>query len=149
MPKDKNLHSPALERFVEAQEQDYSIALSEIRAGKKRSHWMWYIFPQLAGLGHSSTAQLYAIKDINEARSFLAHPVLGPRLREISETLLGLEGKTAAEIFGYPDVLKLRSCATLFAHVAEPRSVFERILQKYYDSQPDDATLRLLKHNAE
>ena len=149
MLKEKNFRPAPLERFVEAQEQDYSIALSEIRAGKKRSHWMWYIFPQLAGLGHSSTAQLYAIQDINEARSFLAHPVLGPRLREISETLLGLKGKTAEEIFGYPDVLKLRSCATLFARVSESGSVFDRILQNYYDSQPDDATLRLLKYNAE
>ena len=138
-----------LNRFLEAQQKDFARALSEIRAGRKRSHWIWYIFPQLAGLGHSSTARFYAIKDIEEARAFLAHPKLGSRLREISEALLALEGKTAEEIFGFPDVLKLRSSATLFAQVSEPGSVFEQVLQKYYDSTPDDATLRLLGNKTE
>jgi uncharacterized protein (DUF1810 family) len=133
-----------LERFVQEQESDYAAALSEIRSGRKRSHWMWYIFPQLDGLGSSSAARFYAIRDIAEAKAFLAHPVLGQRLMEITEALLAVEGRTAEEIFGYPDVLKLRSCATLFAQVSEPDSVFERVLQKYYAGKPDDATLRLL-----
>lgn len=147
--KQNEQSSNNLNRFLDAQERDYARALSEIRAGRKRSHWMWYIFPQLAGLGHSSTAQFYAIKDAAEAEAFLAHPILGSRLREITEALLAVEDKTAEEIFGFPDVLKLRSCATLFAHISEPGSVFERVLEKYYHSQPDEATLRLLKQNRE
>lgn len=106
---------------------------------------MWYIFPQIEGLGHSSTARFYAIQGIEEARAFLAHPVLGSRLRECTEAVLAVEGRTAEEIFGFPDVLKLRSCATLFTHVSEPDSVFERLLQKYYGGTPDEATLRLIK----
>jgi uncharacterized protein (DUF1810 family) len=133
-----------LGRFVAAQEGDWVRALSEIRGGRKRSHWMWYIFPQLEGLGSSSTARFYAIKGAQEAKAFLAHPILGRRLIEITEALLAVEGKSAEDIFGYPDVLKLRSCATLFAQVSEPGSVFERVLDKYYGGQPDDATLKLL-----
>jgi uncharacterized protein (DUF1810 family) len=141
--------SDDLGRFVEAQESDYATALSEIKNGRKRSHWMWYIFPQLDGLGASSTARFYAIRDIAEAKAFLAHAVLGHRLIEITQALLAVEGRTAEEIFGYPDVLKLRSCATLFAQVSKPGSVFERVLEKYYGSKPDEATLRLLgKENA-
>jgi uncharacterized protein (DUF1810 family) len=105
---------------------------------------MWYIFPQLQGLGHSSTARFYGIKGIEEAKAFLAHPVLGPRLRECVEAALSVEGKSAEEIFGFPDVLKLRSCATLFAQISEAGSVFEQLLQKYYEGAADDATLRLL-----
>jgi uncharacterized protein (DUF1810 family) len=133
-----------LMRFVKAQEADYERALSEIKNGRKRSHWMWYIFPQLDGLGHSSAARLYGIKGIDEAKAYLAHSILGPRLIESMEAALSVEGKTADEIFGFPDVLKFRSCATLFAQISEPASVFERILKKYYDGRPDEATLRLL-----
>ena len=135
----------ALDRFIEAQKHDYARALAEIKNGRKRSHWMWYIFPQIDGLGVSSTARFYAIKDIAEAKAYLAHPILGPRLIEITKTALAVEGKTAEEIFGYPDVLKFRSCATLFAHISEPGSVFHRVLEKYYEGKPDEATLRLLK----
>jgi uncharacterized protein (DUF1810 family) len=134
-----------LSRFLKAQHEEYAKALAEIRSGRKRSHWMWYIFPQIEGLGQSSTAQFYAIKGIEEARAFLAHPVLGSRLRECVEAVLSVEGKTAEEIFGFPDVLKLRSCATLFARVSEPGSLFEQLLQKYYGGAADEATLKLLK----
>lgn len=136
--------SSELDRFLQAQEHDYPRALAEIRRGRKRTHWMWYIFPQLEGLGHSSTARFYAIKGIDEARAFLAHPILGQRLRDCVQAALSLEGNTAEEVFGFPDVLKLRSCATLFAHISEPGSVFEQLLQKYYDGIPDEATIRLL-----
>jgi uncharacterized protein (DUF1810 family) len=133
-----------LDRFVRAQEEDYEQALAEIRGGRKRSHWMWYIFPQIDGLAFSSTAKYYAIKSVEEARAYLAHPVLGPRLRECAEAAVAVEGRSAREIFGSPDDLKLRSCATLFAHVAPAGSVFERLLAKYYGGAPDDRTLRLL-----
>ena len=106
---------------------------------------MWYIFPQIEGLGYSSTARFYAIQGSAEAKDYLAHPVLGPRLRECMAAVLEVEEGTAEEIFGQPDVLKLRSCATLFAHVSEPDSVFERVLRKYYAGQADEATLRLLR----
>ena len=104
-----------LSRFLKAQERDYAQALREIQSGRKRSHWMWYIFPQIQGLGFSSTAQFYAIENLQEAKDYLAHPVLGARLKEISSALLQLDGLTASEIFGYPDDLKLRSSMTLFA----------------------------------
>ena len=134
----------SLDRFIEAQKHDYARALAEIKNGRKRSHWMWYIFPQIDGLGVSSTARFYAIKDIAEAKAYLAHPILGPHLIEITEAALADEGKTAEEVFGYPDVLKFRSCATLFAHISEPGSVFHRVLDKYYEGKPDEATLRLV-----
>lgn len=133
-----------LERFVRAQEHDYATALAEIRSGQKRSHWMWYIFPQYRGLGHSEIAQHYAIKSVDEARAYLEHPALGTRLLECVNALLHLEGRTAHQIFGSPDDLKLRSCATLFAHVAPSESAFERLLDKYYDGQRDHRTLELL-----
>ena len=104
-----------LSRFLQAQEDDYKEALSEIRNGRKRSHWMWYIFPQIDGLAFSSTSKHYAIKSIEEAKAYLAHPVLGPRLLECAQAVVDVEGRSAAEIFGSPDDLKLRSCATLFA----------------------------------
>ena len=132
-----------LSRFVKAQEHDYAQALREIRAGRKRSHWMWYIFPQIQGLGFSSTAQYYAIRDLNEAKAYLAHPVLGPRLKEISEALLELNGLSAHEIFGYPDDLKLRSCMTLFRMADLNCKVFEQVLEKYYDGEPDRRTVEL------
>src|SRR5579883_1362213 len=104
-----------LNRFVEAQEDAYERALAEIRNGRKESHWMWYIFPQFDGLGFSATSKRYAIKGVAEAEAYLAHPVLGPRLRECTEATLHVEGRSASDIFGSPDDLKLRSCATLFA----------------------------------
>jgi uncharacterized protein (DUF1810 family) len=133
-----------LGRFVQAQEGDYERALAEVRSGRKRSHWMWYIFPQYDGLGFSSTSRLYAIKSLAEARAYLGHPVLGPRLVACAEAALGIEGKSAYEIFDSPDDMKLRSCATLFARVAPAGSVFERLLDKYFQGQPDPKTLRLL-----
>ena len=132
-----------LSRFLKAQEHDYAQALREVRAGRKRSHWMWYIFPQIQGLGFSSTAQYYAIRDLNEAKDYLAHPVLGARLKEISEALLELDGLSAHEIFGYPDDLKLRSCMTLFRMADLNCEVFEQVLEKYYDGEPDRRTVEL------
>lgn len=133
-----------LERFVTAQERDFPGALAELRAGRKRSHWMWFIFPQIRGLGTSAMSQRYGIGDLAEARAYLAHPVLGPRLRECAEALLAARGASAHDIFGSPDDLKLRSSATLFARASAPGSVFERLLEKYFDGAPDDRTLRLL-----
>jgi len=133
-----------LGRFLVAQKPVYDRVLSEIRSGHKRTHWMWFIFPQLDGLGSSSTARHYAIKSINEAQAYLNHPVLGPRLRECAEAVLSVEGRSASAIFGYPDDLKLNSCATLFASVSSPGSVFDRILAKYYDGERDAKTLVLL-----
>lgn len=133
-----------LNRFVQAQSEDYERALSEIRSGQKRSHWMWYVFPQYAGLGFSPTAQHYAIKSLDEAKAYLAHPVLGPRLVECAEAALGIEGLSAYEIFGTPDDLKLKSCATLFAHVSPPGSVFERLLDRFFEGGRDEKTLSLL-----
>jgi uncharacterized protein (DUF1810 family) len=133
-----------LSRFVQAQEGDYERALAEITSGRKRSHWMWYIFPQLDGLGSSPTARQYAIKSRAEAGAYLNHPVLGPRLIACAEAALGVEGRSALEIFGFPDDMKLRSCVTLFAQVSPAGSVFHRLLDKYFRGLPDDKTLRLL-----
>ena len=130
-------------RFLKAQEQDYEQALREIRSGRKRSHWMWYIFPQIQGLGFSPTAQYYAIRDLQEARDYLAHPVLGTRLKEISSALLDLNGLSASEIFGYPDDLKLRSSMTLFRMADLNEPVFLEVLEKYYDGKPDARTVEL------
>jgi len=135
-----------LERFVEAQQGDYDRALAEIRSGRKQTHWMWYIFPQIAGLGSSLTATRYAIQNRAEAEAYLAHPILGPRLLEIAEAAAAIDGASATEVFGYPDDLKLRSCATLFAAVSPPGSVFERLLDKYFNGQPDVRTLESLDH---
>ncbi|MGX8720394.1 MAG: DUF1810 domain-containing protein [Eubacteriales bacterium] len=132
-----------LSRFLKAQEQDYEQALREIRSGRKRSHWMWYIFPQIQGLGFSPTAQYYAIRDLQEARDYLAHPVLGTRLKEISSALLDLNGLSASEIFGYPDDLKLRSSMTLFRMADLNEPVFLEVLEKYYDGKPDARTVEL------
>lgn len=133
-----------LNRFVRAQEGDYERALAELRSGRKRTHWMWYIFPQLDGLGFSATARHYGIKSLEEARAYLAHPILGPRLEESAEAVLRIEGRSATAIFGSPDDLKLRSCATLFAAASPPGSVFERLLGKYYGGARDARTLQLL-----
>ena len=133
-----------LERFVRAQAGDYERALAEIRAGRKRSHWMWYIFPQIEGLGSSAMSRRYAIKGLAEARTYLEHPVLGPRLTSCVEALLALEGHSAVEIFGPTDELKLRSCATFFAEASPTGSVFHRLLDKYFQGERDASSLRLL-----
>ena len=134
-----------LDRFVAAQRASYERALAEIKAGSKVSHWMWYVFPQLAGLGFSATSKRYAIKSLAEARAYLQHPVLGPRLAECASATLAVGGRTALEIFGSPDDVKLRSCATLFAEIAGHDSVFQRLLDHYFDGAPDAETLRLLE----
>lgn len=134
-----------LERFVAAQAPDFDHALAELRSGRKRSHWMWYIFPQLRGLGASSMSRFYGISDLAEARAYLSHPLLGPRLREAAEALLLTEGLSAHEIFGSPDDLKLRSSATLFARASMADSPFERLLSKFFDGEPDPATLERLE----
>ena len=131
-------------RFVEAQANSYDRALSEISSGHKRSHWMWYIFPQFAGLAYSSTSMFYSIKSIAEAKAYLSHSVLGPRLLECMEAVVRVDGRTAIEIFGLPDDMKLRSCATLFAQVSPTNSVFERLLDKYFQGEVDEKTVRLL-----
>jgi uncharacterized protein (DUF1810 family) len=133
-----------LDRFVHAQEHDYERALSEIRSGRKRSHWMWYVFPQLDGLGVSATSRRYAIRSAAEAEAYLRHPILGPRLLEIAEAAAEIVGRSAVEVFDSPDDMKLRSCATLFANVSPAGSVFERLLDRYFGGQPDAETLRLL-----
>lgn len=133
-----------LNRFLLGQEALYGLALSELRSGRKRSHWMWFVFPQFVGLGASPMSQHYAIKSAAEAEAYLRHPVLGPRLVECCEAVLSVKGRTAFEIFGSPDDLKLRSSATLFAHVSPAGSVFERLLEHYFPDGPDDRTLRLM-----
>ena len=134
----------SLDRFVEAQAGTYDTALAELSAGRKRTHWMWFVFPQLAGLGSSPAARRYAISGLGEARDYLAHPVLGPRLAEASRALLGVEGRSAGQILGHPDDLKLRSSMTLFAEAADDPAVFRAVLDKYYDG-PDERTLELLR----
>ena len=133
-----------LRRFLEAQEEDFEHALREINQGRKLTHWMWYIFPQFDGLGSSSTARRYSIKSLEEAKAYLNHPVLGRRLLQCAEAVLKVEGRSAEQIFGYPDDLKLRSCATLFGSVLPAGSVFDRVLAKYYAGRRDEKTLQLL-----
>jgi len=137
-----------LGRFVKAQEGVYQEALDELRRGRKESHWMWFIFPQFEGLGSSSTARFYAIKSIEEAKAYLNHSLLGERLLRCSGALLDLEGRTAAEIFGYPDDLKLRSCMTLFANISERDSAFSRVVGRYYGGHPDPRTLELVRERS-
>ncbi|HOS80441.1 MAG TPA: DUF1810 domain-containing protein [Anaerolineae bacterium] len=132
-----------LQRFLRAQEPIYATALAELRGGQKRSHWMWFIFPQIEGLGQSPTSKYYAIKSLAEAQAYLQHPLLGPRLQECAEAVLAIEGRSAAEIFGFPDDLKLRSSMTLFAALAGPDSVFARVLERFYDGRPDEQTLQI------
>jgi uncharacterized protein (DUF1810 family) len=134
-----------LARFVQAQADSYDRALAEIRAGRKRSHWIWYVFPQIDGLGYSAMSRRYSIKSAAEAEAYLNHPVLGQRLIECCEAALGIEGRSALEIFGSPDDMKLRSCATLFEAVALPGSVFARLIDKYFGGERDGATLHLLR----
>jgi uncharacterized protein (DUF1810 family) len=134
-----------LGRFVSAQDGVYDSALAELRGGRKRTHWMWFVFPQIAGLGSSAVSARFAIRSAAEARAYLAHPILGPRLLECCEALLELISTAATEIFGSPDDMKLRSCATLFASVSEPGSVFERVLSRFFDGKPDERTEALLR----
>lgn len=135
-----------LSRFTGAQERIYGAVLTELRSGQKLTHWMWFIFPQFIGLGHSPTSKHYAIKSIKEARAYLNHPVLGPRLIECAEAVLAVQGRSVSAIFGYPDDMKLKSSMTLFASVAEdPRSVFVRVLDKYFLGEHDGTTLRLVE----
>ena len=133
-----------LRRFVEAQERTYAEALAEVRRGRKASHWMWFVFPQIAGLGFSPTAQQYAISGMEEARAYLAHPLLGPRLREVAGAAAGLQGRTAREVFGSPDDLKLRSSLTLFEAAALDEPVFARALDALCAGVRDGRTLELL-----
>jgi uncharacterized protein (DUF1810 family) len=133
-----------LQRFVEAQASTYEAALKELQAGRKRSHWMWFVFPQIAGLGFSPMAQRYALSGIEEARAYLDHPLLGPRLRACTEAVNGIEGRSAHEVFGSPDDLKFRSSLTLFAAAASDEPLFGQALARYFDGAPDPRTLQAL-----
>lgn len=134
-----------LDRFVLAQEYSYDTALSEIKKGRKTTHWIWYIFPQLKGLGVSYRSEQYGIENAEEARSYLSHPVLGARLREITKAVLNLNENDAHKVMGYPDDMKLRSCMTLFAYISENDSIFHRVLEKYFDGKRDEATIKMLE----
>lgn len=133
-----------LQRFLDAQRNDYEAALAEIKNGKKRTHWMWYIFPQIQGLGFSETSRYYAISGLDEAKAYLEHPVLGKRLTEIAEALIETPGDDAFRIFGSPDDLKLRSSMTLFASVSGSSSVFQQVLDKFFDGKADDKTSAII-----
>ncbi len=137
-----------LTRFLDAQNQVYLNALSEIRKGKKQTHWMWFIFPQLKGLGRSSTADYYGITGLEEASAYLQHPVLGRHLVQIASALLKLQVRTASDIFGSPDDMKLRSSMTLFSQVENTDPVFQKILDKYFQGRPDELTLKIVKQLA-
>lgn len=140
-------HLPNLERFVEAQDAGgaYRTAVCELRAGRKRSHWMWFVFPQMAGLGQSSMSRTYAICSLSEAESYLAHPLLGVRLCECARVLVALSGLTAQDIFGSIDAMKLHSSMTLFARAAPEQALFQQVLDAYFDGVPDARTERLLE----
>ena len=140
------MHEPDLGRFVDAQDRGgtYAAALAELRAGRKTSHWMWFVFPQVAGLGHSPMAQAYAIGSLQEARDYLAHPVLGPRLLECTRALLGHAGRSAQDVLGGIDALKLRSSITLFARADPDQPLFAQVLEQFYGGEPDVRTDRLL-----
>jgi len=135
-----------LNRFLEAQETTYNEALTEIKKGKKQGHWMWFIFPQIAGLGFSDFNVFYAIKNIDEATQYLQHPVLGQRLVQITKAVLEINGKTANEIFGKPDDRKLQSCMTLFTQVKNTAPIFQRLLDQYYQGNKDEKTMELLNN---
>ncbi|QMU31194.1 DUF1810 domain-containing protein [Adhaeribacter radiodurans] len=139
MTKENNL-----KRFLDAQEADYAIALTDVKNGRKRSHWMWYIFPQIQGLGFSQISRFYAIKDLNEAEDYLKHPVLGSRLILICNELLQLQENNANKIFGSPDDLKLKSCMTLFSVVPNPNPVFQSVLDKFFSGAKDNKTLQII-----
>ena len=134
-----------LERFVSAQKHTYDVALSEIRRGKKKTHWIWYIFPQLKGLGTSYNSEFYGIENVDEAKSYLSHPILGARLREITTAILGLDENDPLKVMGSPDDMKLKSCMTLFAYVSEDASLFHKVLEKYFGGNKDEVTIHMLK----
>lgn len=134
-----------LQRFVEAQDPVIDQVKKELRSGRKRSHWMWFVFPQMAGLGSSQTAQRYAISSREEAEAYLAHPILGPRLRDCTELVNAVDGRSANDIFGSPDDLKFRSSMTLFDAVSDAPVPFRTALERYYDGDPDPKTLELLE----
>lgn len=134
-----------LTRFLDAQNQVYLKALGEIQQGQKQSHWMWFIFPQLKGLGTSDAANYYGIRNLAEAKAYLQHPVLGKHLRQITTALLALEGKTAFEVFGSPDDMKLRSCMTLFSLALDTEDIFQQVLDRYFGGEPDNKTISLLR----
>ena len=140
-PKERKEH--LLERFVDAQERMYEIALAEVKSGKKLSHWIWYIFPQLKGLGMSGNSHYYGIDNIEEARAYLNHPILGKRLREITSAFLDSVGKNAQDVFGYLDAMKVRSCMTLFNEVSDD-DLFRNVLVRYYSGLADEKTLAIL-----
>ena len=133
-----------LDRFIEAQKEVYADVLAELQSGRKRTHWMWFMFPQAAGLGRSATAEFYAIQNLDEAETYLNHPLLGTRLLECSNIVLGLQGRSVEDIFDWPDDLKLRSSMTLFSRVAGSGSVFDKVLQRYFQGELDKRTLQLL-----
>ncbi|WP_032365370.1 DUF1810 domain-containing protein [Rhodococcoides fascians] len=133
-----------LQRFVDAQDPVWNVVVKELKAGRKQTHWMWFVFPQLAGLGRSATAQHFGIADLTEAELYLSHEVLGPRLKKAAQLTLAVEGSTVDEIFGYPDNLKLHSSMTLFAEATKGQSVFVEVLQKYFSGEFDALTLDLL-----
>ncbi|WP_250474004.1 DUF1810 domain-containing protein [Caballeronia sp. GAFFF1] len=134
-----------LQRFVNAQESVIDEARAELSAGRKRTHWMWFVFPQIAGLGHSPMAQRYAIQSLAEAQAYLAHPVLGARLVELTRIVNGVEGRSVEDIFGYPDHMKFHSSMTLFARAAPDEPIFDETLRRHFDGQPDEATLMRLR----
>lgn len=134
-----------LYRFIKEQQRDYSTAYTELSQGRKRSHWSWWIIPQIVGLGMTATSHKYAIKSLDEAIAFLAHPYLGKNIREISKVLLELESNDATAIMGYPDDLKLRSCMTLFAEADPNEEVFQKVLDKFFNGEKDERTLAILK----
>ncbi len=140
MAKENNL-----KRFTDAQAASYATALSEIKSGKKRSHWMWYIFPQIQGLGFSETSKFYTIKDLIEADEYLKHPILGSRLIEICNALLALESNNANRILGSPDDMKLQSSMTLFSSLPDAEPVFQSVLEKFFGGEKDNQTLRIIK----
>jgi len=133
-----------LKRFVAAQEKIFPTVIGELKAGKKRSHWMWFIFPQIDGLGRTETAKSYAIKSLDEAKAYIAHPLLGKRLQECTELVMEIDGKLANEIFGYPDDLKFRSSMTLFSRAAPQIDLFQQAIDKYYDGRQDGLTNKIL-----
>jgi uncharacterized protein (DUF1810 family) len=139
MTTQNNLH-----RFIDAQETNYATALAEIKNGRKLSHWMWYIFPQILGLGHTETSRYYAIRDIEEAQNYFNHPVLGQRLLEMTRELLQLSTNDANQIFGSPDDLKLKSSMTLFASVLHTDPIFQKVLDKFYKGLKDENTLKIV-----
>ncbi len=133
-----------LQRFADAQDRVYDAVVGELRSGQKRSHWIWFVFPQLRGLGHSPTAQHYGIASLDEARAYLMHEVLGPRLRECARLVADIEGRSANDIFGWPDNLKVRSSMTLFARATDNDAEFRAVLDKFYNGEEDAATVELL-----